>query len=150
MPAAGTLHAFDATNVGHELWNSDMQGARDTLGNFTKFANPTVVNGKVYAPTASNQVNVYGLLPVPGITSVVNSASFTSAAIAPGELISIFGNSIGPVVPSGPVLALPAMVATSIGGLTVSFDGNPAPLLYVSAGQINAVVPFAWRASPRL
>ena len=143
LPAAGTLHAFDAMNVGHELWNSDMQGNRDTLGNFGKFANPTVVNGKVYAPTASNLVNVYGLLSVPGITSVVNSASFSSTAIAPGELISIFGNSIGPAVPSGPALASPTMLATSIGGLTVSFEGNPAPLLYVSAGQINAVVPFA-------
>jgi uncharacterized protein (TIGR03437 family) len=34
-------------------------------------------------------------------------------------------------------------VAPSLAGLTVSFDGNPAPLLYASAGQVNAVVPFA-------
>jgi uncharacterized protein (TIGR03437 family) len=142
LPEAGTLHAFDAMNVSQELWNSDMQGARDTLGSFTKFANPTVVNGKVYVPTASNQVVVYGLLPVPGITAVTNSASFTSSAIAPGELITIFGNSIGPSVPLGAVLES-SMVATSLRGLTVGFDGVKAPLLYAGAGQINAVVPFA-------
>ena len=141
LPAAGTLHAFNAMNVSQEFWNSDMQGARDTLGSFTKFANPTVVNGKVYVPTASNQVTVYGLLPVPGITGVTNSASFTSNAIAPGELITIFGNSIGPSVPLGAVLESDR-VTTSLRGLTVSFDGALAPLLYAAAGQINAVVPF--------
>lgn len=34
-------------------------------------------------------------------------------------------------------------VGTSLEGLTVTFDGNPAPLLYASPSQINAVVPFA-------
>ena len=143
LPAAGTLHAFNALNVSQELWNSDMQGSRDALGNYTKFANPTVVNGKVYVPTDSNQVTVYGLLPVPGITAVVNAASFTSSAIAPGELISIFGNSIGPSVPAGLQVDSSGNVPVSIAGLTVTFDGAPAPLLYASAGQINAVTPFA-------
>jgi uncharacterized protein (TIGR03437 family) len=142
LPASGALHAFNATNVSRELWNSDMQGSRDTLGSFTKFANPTVVGGKVYVPTDSNQVTVYGLLPVPGVTAVVSAASFTSFAIAPGELISLFGNSIGPAVPVGLQMDSSGKVATSLAGLTVSFDGNPAPLLYASAGQINAVVPF--------
>ena len=142
LPAAGTLHAFDAMNVSQELWNSDVQGTRDTLGSFTKFANPTVVNGKVYVPTDSKQVTVYGLLPVPGVTAVVSAASFTSSAIAPGELVTIFGNSIGPSAPVGLVLQS-GKVETSLTGLTVGFDGTLAPLLYATAGQINAVVPFA-------
>ena len=143
MPASGTLHAFNALNVGQEIWNSDMQGTRDTLGSFTKFANPTVVNGKVYVPTASNQVSVYGLLPVSGVTDVVSAASFSSTGVAPGELIAIYGNSIGPSTPAGLTVDSTGKVATSIGGVTVSFDGDRAPLLYASAGQINAVVPFA-------
>jgi uncharacterized protein (TIGR03437 family) len=142
LPAAGTLHAFDATNVNRELWNSDMEGTRDTLGSFTKFANPTVVNGKVYVPTDSNQVSVYGLLLVPGVDAVVSAASFTSSAIAPGELITIFGNRIGPPSPLGPVVESGA-VETSLRGYTVNFDGALAPLLYAASGQINAVVPFA-------
>jgi len=142
LPTAGTLHAFDAINVTEELWNSDMQGSRDTLGNFTKFANPTVANGKVFVPTDSNQVTAYGLLPVPGIASVVSAASFTSSAIAPGELITIFGNSIGPSVPQPLVLEASGKVTTELRGITVGFDGILAPLLYASAGQINAVVPF--------
>jgi hypothetical protein len=65
FPAAGALHAFNAMNVSQELWNSGMNSIRDAMGNFTKFANPTVANGKVYVPTDSGEVVVYGLLPLP-------------------------------------------------------------------------------------
>ena len=56
----GTLRAFDAQNVSRELWNSDMVSA-DSLGQFGKFAAPTISNGKVFVATQSNQVDVYGL-----------------------------------------------------------------------------------------
>ena len=46
-----------------ELWDSNQNSTRDSLGVFAKFAVPTVINGKVYVPTFSNQVLVYGLLP---------------------------------------------------------------------------------------
>lgn len=58
----GTLRAFLASNIGQELYNSDMNVARDALGDFTKFAPPVVANGKVYVPTQSKAVVVYGLL----------------------------------------------------------------------------------------
>ena len=60
--APGTLRAFLASNIGQELYNSDKNAARDALGDFTKFAPPVVANGKVYVPTQSKAVVVYGLL----------------------------------------------------------------------------------------
>jgi hypothetical protein len=57
---AGALHAYNAQNVGFELWNSDKL-ARDSLGNLAKFVPPTVANGKVYVATFSGRLNVYGL-----------------------------------------------------------------------------------------
>jgi MYXO-CTERM domain-containing protein len=57
----GILRAFDADDVGQELWNSGMN-PRDGFGNFAKFVPPTVANGRVYLATFSNQLVVYGLL----------------------------------------------------------------------------------------
>jgi len=56
----GILHAFDATNVANELWNSTMNGA-DGLGTLTKFSVPVVTNGRVYVATTANALRVYGL-----------------------------------------------------------------------------------------
>lgn len=79
-------------------------------------------------------------LTAPG---VVNGATFQSGPIAPGEIVSLFGSAIGPPAPAGLVLTNPRLVANSLEGLEVYFDGVPAPLLYASAGQVNVVVPYS-------
>ncbi len=58
----GIMHAFDANNLATELWNSKQNAARDDFGNFAKNPAPVVANGKVYCPTFSNKLVVYGLL----------------------------------------------------------------------------------------
>lgn len=62
QPVPGTLRAFDASDLSIELWNSNVIASRDSLGNLAKFAIPTVANGRVYVPTFSNELVVYGLL----------------------------------------------------------------------------------------
>jgi len=56
------LHAYDATDLSHELYNSNQAaGGRDQFGTGNKFITPTIVNGKVYVGT-TNGVGVFGLI----------------------------------------------------------------------------------------
>jgi hypothetical protein len=57
---SGTLHAYDASDLTNELWNSDMNSG-DGMGPIMKFVSPTVANGRVYVATFSNAVVMYGL-----------------------------------------------------------------------------------------
>lgn len=69
MSRPGILHAYDATNIMHELWNSLQDPTRDDCGLYSKFAPPTIANGKVYLASfgtqnvGSGQLCIYGLLP---------------------------------------------------------------------------------------
>ena len=65
----GILHAYDADDLGRELWNSLQNPTRDDCGNYAKMAPPTIANGKVYLASfgtenvGTGQFCVYGLLP---------------------------------------------------------------------------------------
>jgi len=56
----GILRAINANDVTKELWNSNMV-ANDNVGYYSKFVCPTITNGKVYLPTNSGKLLVYGL-----------------------------------------------------------------------------------------
>jgi alpha-glucosidase (family GH31 glycosyl hydrolase) len=59
--APGIVRAFDASDLSRELWNSQVNAPRDALPSYAKFCPPTVANGRVYVPTFSDRVMVYGL-----------------------------------------------------------------------------------------
>jgi hypothetical protein len=59
--SAAVLHAYDATNLANELYNSNQAGTRDAFGKGNKFITPMVVNGRVYVGTP-NSVAAFGLL----------------------------------------------------------------------------------------
>jgi uncharacterized protein (TIGR03437 family) len=73
---------------------------------------------------------------------VLNAASYRSTPIAPGEIVSIFGQDLGPPAGAGAVLDNQGRIAESLAGVGVSFDGTPAPLLWAGPNQVNAIVPF--------
>jgi uncharacterized protein (TIGR03437 family) len=145
----GTLHAYDASNLANEVWSSDGNPARDRMPQVAKFAPPTVANGKVYVPSFDNVVAVYGLFAppdsvgaTPSISAVTHAASYSQDAVAPGELVAIFGSSLGPLTAAALQLDASGNVATTIADTQVLFDGVASPMIFASAGQIDAVVPF--------
>jgi hypothetical protein len=117
-PVPGELHAFDAGNVATELWNSDMNTARDSFGNFAKFVPPLVANGRVYVATWSNQVAVYGLTDTMALTGV----SPRSGLITGGTAVTLTGKNF-------------------VSGATVSFGGAAAVVTAVSASTIRVQTP---------
>ncbi len=68
----GIFRAFNADDVGSELWDSQQNAARDNCSNYSKYSYPVVANGKAYlgsfgtAGNNSGQLCVYGLLPSEG------------------------------------------------------------------------------------
>jgi hypothetical protein len=55
------LHAYEATNLDTELYNSNQAGTRDHFGAGNKYIVPTIVNGKVYVGT-TNSVGIFGFV----------------------------------------------------------------------------------------
>jgi uncharacterized protein (TIGR03437 family) len=99
-------------------------------------------SGNVYIADAGNW-RVRKLTPAQIVAEgVANGGTLKAGAVAPGEIISIFGFDLGPASPLGVQLDGAGKVATQVGGTQVFFDGVAAPLLYVSPGQVNAVVPY--------
>jgi uncharacterized protein (TIGR03437 family) len=121
LDPAGILRAYDAANLTSELYNSNQNQARDSLGSTVKFTVPTVANGKVFAGTQQALV-VYGPLTRGQAINVENAAN-GGAIVAPGSIASLFSTS------------LPASPAVSV-------DGLRAPVLAMTTSQINFQIPF--------
>jgi uncharacterized protein (TIGR03437 family) len=86
--------------------------------------------------------------PDPKIAAVVDTASYGST-ISPGQIISIFGTHLAPSLYALPLYSTGHYPTTAfeaypstLGGTTITFDGIPAPLIYVSPTQVNALVPY--------
>jgi len=130
-PPPGALYAFDAGNVAKELWNSNINAARDSFGNFAKFVPPMVANGKVYVATWSNQVSVYGLLaPLPLLSTV----SPTSGPTTGGTAVKLTGQNFA----SGATVAFGAAAATSV--VVASATEIKAKTPPHAPGSVNVVV----------
>ena len=90
--------------------------------------------------------SAWRLLPVDElmrIRRVVNYASGTGDAIAPGEMIAISGDNLGPSEPGRMRLTPEGRVDTEIAGTRVLFEGVPGPMLAAGANSIITLVPLA-------
>jgi uncharacterized protein (TIGR03437 family) len=95
-------------------------------------------------PTGVVSTLTTGASAAPRLCGLANAAAGRLAGrVAPGEVISLYGLQIGPATPAFAALDANGFLPTQLAGVHVTINGTPAPLLYVSAVQINAVAPFA-------
>ncbi|HEY1341672.1 MAG TPA: hypothetical protein VGF59_29375 [Bryobacteraceae bacterium] len=111
---------------------------------------PGVFSGAITitpADPAMKPISVPVVLKVTGtsvlVRGILNAATYAPGPVSPGELIAITGLGLGP---DTGVVARPSAAGAfdvALADVHVSFDGIPAPLLYVQSEQINAIVPYA-------
>ncbi len=97
----GVLRAFDANNLTRELWNSTFTSV-DNPQVFTKGSAPVIANGKVYVPSLSNRVSVYGLTsttqaeaaPVTFTAGRVERV-FSDTGASGGQAVILEGHAVG-------------------------------------------------------
>lgn len=78
-----------------------------------------------------------GNAPLLTSAGIVNGANPLSTRLAPGSLVTLYGQNLAADTIEASGFPLP----TRLGGTDVIINGSVAPLLYVSPGQINAIVP---------
>jgi hypothetical protein len=135
------LHAYDASNLGTELYNSTQAGSRDSFGQGNKFITPMIASGHVYAAT-TNSVAVFGLLGTGPNANYVR-ALYTDFLGRSGSTSEVQGWV--KVLPSQGRAAVADAIIASPEGLTRVVDGFYVKLLGRQAvggeeqGWVNAL-----------
>jgi uncharacterized protein (TIGR03118 family) len=85
------------------------------------------------------------LAPPEAITAVLNAASELPGPVAPGELVTIVGQTVGhspPVAATIPPAAPATGLTTTLSGTSATVNGTPAPVLYTNGAQTNIQIPY--------
>lgn len=95
--------------------------------------------GDLYVADGSNRVAIH----YPGLAAVNGAHFLVNRALAPGAIASIFplGDPFGSETAVFTDLPNPVPLPTELAGIQVLVDDTPAPLYFVSPGQINIFVP---------
>lgn len=133
-PTSGTTTASAAATITVSVTNLPSLAANQTYTGTINLGGA----GSAVIPVVLTVV-----LSPPAILKVTNAASYAAGSVAAGEIITIFGTGMGP----SPLVAVSSdsitggRLPTTLAGVQVMIGGYAAPLLYVSASQISAIVP---------
>lgn len=106
-----------------------------------------------FSATGSQSLTVASSITVLGSTTpVITSQGFDdvgtyrAGTVSPGQIFVIFGQNFGPATGvTSTALDSAGKLPNTAGGVQITFDGVPAPLLYVAKNQIAGVAPFGIR-----
>ena len=98
--------------------------------------------GTIQVGSTNLVVTQQGPAPPPVVlNAVTNAASYSPDAVAPGEIVTLFGSNLGPAS-IATLQLVDGKLTNTLAATQVFFDDLPAPLVYTVAGQVSAVVPY--------
>lgn len=112
---------------------------KDKKGNPVPNVRVQAASGHEYPIDARNTPPAPPVITAGGTT---NGASNLAGPVAPGEIVVLYGTGMGPSALANLTFDEHGRFATQVAGTRVLFDGHPAPLIYTSATQIGAIVPY--------
>jgi uncharacterized protein (TIGR03437 family) len=91
---------------------------------------------------AVNLILAWQAAATPVVAQIFNAASFVDGGLSPGLIFSVKGSGLGPSIGQTEGINSAGNISTNLNGVQVLVNGTPAPILYASATQINAVAPY--------
>ena len=150
---SGTASLVYSTYIGGSQSDELLGVAVDKTGNFVAAAgsaessNPPITVSAVQKSYGGGSSNAYVVEldfsesgPTPRM--VLNGASLVDTGLSPGMIFTVMGSGLGPAQPEAGGMDVHGLIPTTLAGVQVLVDNVPAPLLYVSQNQINAVAPY--------
>ena len=111
-----------------------------TAGSYTATAviASNAANSSFSVPVQLDVVTPTG--PIVKAGGVVNNATFAAGdSVAQGDIVALFGDQL---ISGDPVAATALPLTTTLGGVQVFVNDQPAPVYFASSGQINFQIPF--------
>lgn len=154
----GTINAFNAT-TGVQLGTLQSAGGTPiaiaglwalVFGNGKSGGDTNTLYFTAGVPNGSTVPRgIFGsIAPPAAITSLVNAASLVSGTVAPGEIVLITGQTVGPspsvtsTTPAKGNLPTVANSAVAVNTTSVTFNGTPAPIVYAGSSATAVQVPY--------
>ena len=134
LESSGALHAYNADNLGVELYNTTQDATRDALGSYVKFTTPIVTQGRVYVGTEDHLV-AYSLLTPPMAADLTSQFTVDADAVV---------KSANGLYLTQKVTLIYHGSTTLVGPVTLALDHlNNAASLYNANGTTTRTTPQA-------
>jgi|GEM_PF-1344362 len=143
---SATRDAIYKSEDGGQTWIRVSDPERREFGTIAALEADMRTKDLVYVATGGRGIFYgYGGIAQPSFPTngVVDAAGFGhNGTVAPGEMLSIFGTSLGPADGVKVGVDEAGFISSAAGGTQVFFDGFPATMIYSRADQVSAVAPY--------
>jgi uncharacterized protein (TIGR03437 family) len=138
VPTSGTVGA----GVAPSSITATVNAAGLAAGTYTGTITITPTGGTPQAVTVTLTVTPAPVAPTPQVAAIQNAASSIPTSLSPGLNILIFGSNMGPATLTPYVVGANGVLATTVAGTQVTFDGVPAAIIYTRNTLVSVMVPY--------